>query len=914
MEYNFFDEYFDICFEKIENVFDIDKNKLDKIQIEKELLENILSEIKKILWKISSRCLLLEFQVFNKVNRMNENSIEENMKYYKKVLRENKDYCKSIFQIYPGMELICKNMVKKQMLFVMDVLRKFEEEREEICDIFFQRKKEIKIEEIHLGSGDMHCGGKAVVEIRLEEGESIFYKPRSLMSEKIFGEIFTQIEGNSKNYADKYQNINRTQYGWIKGIQQHECYSEKEIRQFYKRIGIIAGISYLLGIHDLHYQNMIAYGEYPFLVDLENFFITDESTFQIGESLSHIYTVLSSGLFPISLRESRYCAVTGGDGGESLYQVPILKLNDAGIFVTYGKPELKRGTNLPGSNINVLCYFRDIKKGFNLAYSYIMHMDEKELLKMIPDDLESRYLLHSTQLYYNILEASYHPSLLMSEGERRKFIQRICPKGKVREYEIEDLVEGDIPYFYRKANSRSLFTSSGREVKDFFKETVFEAIKRRKRAMNTEDRKVQCELLKWSLKVSRLKESDFENNIYCVTENDDGDIEWLELAIKMAEKIKDEAIWYDNNKKVAWMILNYPVNQKMDAQLGICDFYLYEGLSGIILFMKAMQVITGKYKKIISVSENELFEYTDSVLEGRRKTISNYTGIYCGEASIMCTYLSLFQMTEEQKYLTYATKHAEIVKSLVTEDKSVDILYGNAGAIIAFCSLSELTKNNKYLKYAIEAEKYLRPCLQQNGDAIFFNGKKMGNPCTGIAHGNSGVILAYGRLLQHIESVDYNRILKGLLLYENKLFRRRFNGSKETERKLSNLPSWCHGDIGILFAYLQLERMTGHKYDHETEVVLKQTKKILESVVIRTSMSLCHGNLGNLLLMKECVKLSHMGTEATKQFEKKLRKVLGSKGLLLPVEQLNYGFMRGIAGIGYACLQMDHISKKVKLK
>lgn len=405
----------------------------------------------------------------------------------------------------------------------------------------------------------------------------------------------------------------------MKGLQQFECDSEKEIRQFYKRIGIMAGISYLLGTHDLHYQNMIACGEYPYLVDLENIFITDESTFRIGESLSHIYTVLSSGLFPISLRESRYCAVTGGDGGESLYQVPIIKLNDAGIFVTYGNPELKRGTNLPGSDINVLCYFRDIKKGFNLAYSYIMHMDEKELLKMIPDDLESRYLLHSTQLYYNILEASYHPSLLMGEGERRKFIQRICPKGKVREYEIEDLVEGDIPYFYRKANSRSLFTSTNKEEKGFFKETVFEAIKRRKKAMSEEDRNVQCKLLNWSLKVSELKENSFDNNVYYVMGNDDTVVDWLELAIKAAERINRDAIWYDKNTKVAWMGLIYSVNQKTDAQLGICDLYLYEGLAGILLFMKAMQMITGRYEKVNCVSESILFEYTDSVLDRRKK-------------------------------------------------------------------------------------------------------------------------------------------------------------------------------------------------------------------------------------------------------------------------------------------------------
>lgn len=261
-------------------------------------------------------------------------------------------------------------------------------------------------------------------------------------------------------------------------------------------------------------------------------------------------------------------------------------------------------------------------------------------------------------------------------------------------------------------------------------------------------------------------------------------------------------------------------------------------------------------------------------------------------------------MTEEQKYLAYAMKHAEIVSSLVAEDTSVDILYGNAGAILAFCSLYELTQKKRYIEYAIKTEKYLRQCLQQNEDEVFFSGQKMGKPYSGIAHGNSGVILAYGRLTQYIENVDYHKIMKGLLAYENRLFVERFERRNEIDAKMLDLPSWCHGDNGILFAYLLLNRITDSKYASELEVVLKHSDKIIEKIVIRKSMSLCHGNLGNLLMMKECIKMLQIETNRIERFENKIRKVVNGNEWLLPIEQFIYGFMQGISGIGYACLQM----------
>ena len=75
----------------------------------------------------------------------------------------------------------------------------------------------------------------------------------------------------------------------------------------------------------------------------------------------------------------------------------------------------------------------------------------------------------------------------------------------------------------------------------------------------------------------------------------------------MADKIKREAIWNDEKTKVTWLALKYSYEPRLDVQIGTCDYYLYEGLAGIILVMKAIQVSSGGYEDVCRAAEYVLF-------------------------------------------------------------------------------------------------------------------------------------------------------------------------------------------------------------------------------------------------------------------------------------------------------------------
>src|SRR6185369_4077964 len=64
----------------------------------------------------------------------------------------------------------------------------------------------------------------------------------------------------------------RGSYGWIEFVLAQSCTSVAEVRRFYQRQGGYLALLYALEATDLHFENLIAAGEHPILVDLETLF------------------------------------------------------------------------------------------------------------------------------------------------------------------------------------------------------------------------------------------------------------------------------------------------------------------------------------------------------------------------------------------------------------------------------------------------------------------------------------------------------------------------------------------------------------------------------------------------------------------------------------------------------------------
>jgi len=114
------------------------------------------------------------------------------------------------------------------------------------------------------GLGDSHAGGRAVHRLIFSSGQRIIYKPRPVALERgVF--IFIQWLNKAGSTPDLMAALplDRHTYGWVSHIDAAPCLNEAAVRRFFLRQGSNLALAYLLGATDLHYENVIAAGEYP---------------------------------------------------------------------------------------------------------------------------------------------------------------------------------------------------------------------------------------------------------------------------------------------------------------------------------------------------------------------------------------------------------------------------------------------------------------------------------------------------------------------------------------------------------------------------------------------------------------------------------------------------------------------------
>ena len=130
---------------------------------------------------------------------------------------------------------------------------------------------------IETNLGDSHNGGKSVLIFVDSNNNKIVYKPRELAPEKLFLHIINWI--NSTNFI-KYELkapklLDKKSYGWQEFIEYKSCMSEEEVKAYFYRVGIFLALFYVTRCGDLHYENIIAHGEFPMFVDMETIMSND---------------------------------------------------------------------------------------------------------------------------------------------------------------------------------------------------------------------------------------------------------------------------------------------------------------------------------------------------------------------------------------------------------------------------------------------------------------------------------------------------------------------------------------------------------------------------------------------------------------------------------------------------------------
>ena len=102
------------------------------------------------------------------------------------------------------------------------------------------------------------------------------------------------------------QVLDRPGYGWVEYVRSAPCSNEEVARRYYLRAGMLLCLVHVLKGTDFHFENLIACGEQPVLIDVETLMYPDprsslESRNVTGQTEAEnllASSVLRTGLLP----------------------------------------------------------------------------------------------------------------------------------------------------------------------------------------------------------------------------------------------------------------------------------------------------------------------------------------------------------------------------------------------------------------------------------------------------------------------------------------------------------------------------------------------------------------------------------------------------------------------------------------
>lgn len=866
-------------------------------------------QLKEYFARVSLRTLISEIAFFKEKRLLKGNSPEQEYWDYINTYLQEESYIRGLFRRYPVME----EEIRRGIRYFAENLKRFAGHLKQDLDKIRGMAPSPSIGGYVLRrvvplSSDYHFHHRSVMEAEFQNGVKVIYKPRSLRSEALFYEVYAAFCRANGLESCGIRMAGGEDHGWMEFAEQRECRNEEEVKEYYYRYGVMLFTAYVLGSADLHYENIIADGSRPVLVDLEVLTALSRRREETGASAGDIIrrklkrSVCQSGMLPLFAwdRNGKGINVSAinGKGGQLLpIKIPVVKYaGTSNICIDYAFATSPQGKNLvrcQGRAMDPLDYVDQIEAGFMDAGSVLMRERGriKEMVCKKMEQIAVRFLARNTQEYSMMLSLSYHPSFLSSKEERESLLRRMLGEKEgekeawIAASETESMKVGDIPYFYAKGCGTALYNDAGQACADFFERTPRDLVLKSIEEIQEKDIEFETDLIRFSMKQCRDGEEGRR------PENLSPDA-YLE---KTAEAIKRQAIYSIDGEDVNWITSVNASYGERKISLDAMDDYLYAGRMGVLLFLKAYlrERRDEEALRISNILETRLFRETEKKA-GAEYAKLRPTGAFTGEASIVYGYQAIYCISGQEIWLQYAKRHAEYLERLLEKDKEHDLTGGNAGAIAVLVNLYRLSGWKIYLKAAEKAFECLKTAVCEYGDGgAAVSNSFAGRPLTGVAHGCSGYILALSRLAFYSQNPSLYPWIKKFMDYEESLWDQGKKDWKdlryEEEAKAPEL-AWCHGKAGILSVYQEILPCCGQEMKTAVLRTLERREWLKKVFRVKEEDGLCHGNMGIYAMFPELSREAGGNPQ-------------NPWNICYPQRSAPLGFMTGITGVGYYLLK-----------
>lgn len=905
---------------------------IDEIQIVRSSAEWLIGQLS----HMSIRTISLEVNCARLRGTLTGTGSEERYQNYLEQLAKSSSRRASLFNEYPGLLRFAVERIRQWLDYLRELLSRVCSDWNMLRGALLDPSRHVyELQSVSLGHGDPHCGGRSVAVLCFGEKALCVYKPRPLGGEVHFADLLNWFAQRSELSVRTPRIIDCKDYGWEEFITYEPCAEEAQVQLFYRRLGSLCALLYLIDASDVHHENIIASGEYPVIVDLEAIFSPDIKTIRGSEEKSqlernHVSRLAFSGLLPNYTIDRRKRTISDRSGIGTLFEEPEAELSmtvennvsDEIRFVE-GTVPLRPAKNMPmlrNRLANPQHFSKQIIDGFEEAIKLIIqHKDsllsESGVISAFRND-QARFLLRSTRRYARLQFDLYHPDMLRDTVSRLRLWSSLysVPVPVYRELvwsEIDELQMQDIPYFYFTPSSKELCARTGIRVQDFLIQRPLDVVLEKIKKLET----ISIRPILWELETALCQSWNKMRHDHAIVPLAD---KWEVRARAQARSIANLLSTIVEAREGSVECYGYRIVADRWGLRAIGSG-LYDGLAGIALFL----AYSGYFLDIPEARHRSLEiaafiqRHCDDIFHQRS---SLGVGAFSGLAGFIYLLTHVGVLFDRPQMLADALLVAECVARDIESDVQFDIIGGAAGCIPPLIALRRDTGSARALQIAKACGKHLVTNARQNG--LDFGWTRTGPELAtaGFAHGNAGIAwalnLAAGDEPGYAEAAFRAIAAERVVLGKN-------IASGQDEKENSNylthqfgidtnaVPDvWCWGAAGVGLSRLDMWKATGSESLHADALASAQ---IVLSQASGVNHSLCHGDLGNLVFLQLASSTTNDSLLQLKVYER-IQAVVGSidqygpicgsiNGMTIP------GLMTGLAGIGYGLLWLTTPSK-----
>ena len=846
-----------------------------------------------------------------------------------------KDIALQLLSEYPVLARRLAGCIENWVRYSAEFLERLAADWNEIVRLFNIRPECGGLVEAKAGAGDTHRQGRSVLIARFAGGLQLVYKPRSIAVDQHFQEFIRWINENGASpQLRTLKVLNQETHGWVEFVSTAGCRSHEEVVRFYERQGEYLAILYILQATDFHFENLLACGEHPVLVDMEALFHPWLRNFDVKQpdvllvALAKGRSVLRVGLLPRRTgAHGDYIGMelSGLGGAPGQVTENILQWQSEGtdemaaVRQPFRMPGASNRPSIDGAEIDVREYTGPIIAGFTRMYELLRsHKDELladsgPLGRFAQDEV--RVVARATRGYGILLSQTAHPDYLRDALDLDRLLDRLWAGVEdnahllpLLQAERRDLMEDDVPIFTTRPASRDLFTSTGEKIDNCFSKTGMALSRESIEGLSADDCRRQVWFIRASIATLDLQEDELTRGRYEPVWPSQilGRKELAPLLIEEARRIGDrlEELALQDKDHATWIGFAF-VNKTWSLDALLED--LYAGSSGIILSLAYLGSFGfGKHTELARRAVNTL----RAQLEDRGKHIRSI-GAFDGWGGMIYMLSHLAALWQDAELISYANSMVDRLPSLIDQDKSLDVIGGCAGCIGALLALDHVSPSDKALAVAVQCGDHLIARAQRVENGLgWFNNIETVKPITGFAHGAAGIAWALLELAARTGNKKYRDTALEAIMYEHGQYSASSSGAgnwtdNAGESETGPSMAWCYGAPGIGLARVGAMKHVDHPIVRED---LQRAIKATLSYGPGANHSLCHGDLGNLDFLLQAAQvtgsreLALKVDELTNQIIASMKKYGWLCGVPLAVE--SPALMNGLAGICLGLLRM----------